>query len=296
MNYELSFNHEAMYHGAVNAGVQYLLKYKNIRSLIIGVSGGIDSAIGCMLARAACDKLMRHKVTLIGRSIAIDSNTQDEIKRAKEVGKSFCDAFQHVDLTEQYKLLRNRIIPENIITHEQKVRAGNIKARLRMTYLYDLAAIHNGLVLSNDNLTEHMLGFWTLHGDVGDFGFIQNLWKTEVYGLAEWWINNAPEGLSRNMHAAIQSCIDAVPTDGLGITDSDLDQLLPDGYISSDGPLAKNMRISRHRQGYRQVDDTLIGYVFAHKLTKHNSVIKRHLRTEFKRDNPFNVDRKLLIP
>lgn len=46
---------------------------------------------------------------------------------------------------------------------------GNIQARLRMIYLYNLASIHKGLVMSTDNQTEYQLGFWTIHGDVGDF-------------------------------------------------------------------------------------------------------------------------------
>lgn len=37
--------------------------------------------------------------------------------------------------------------------------------------------------MSTDNQTEYQLGFWTIHGDVGDFDPIQDLWKTEVYGL-----------------------------------------------------------------------------------------------------------------
>lgn len=55
---------------------------------------------------------------------------------------------------------------------------GNIQARLRMIYLYNLASIHKGLVMSTDNQTEYQLGFWTIHGDVGDFDPIQDLWKT----------------------------------------------------------------------------------------------------------------------
>lgn len=58
---------------------------------------------------------------------------------------------------------------------------GNLQARCRMIHLYDLAGIHGGLVMSTDNQTEYQLGFWTIHGDVGDFDPIQDLWKTEVY-------------------------------------------------------------------------------------------------------------------
>lgn len=305
MNYNLSTNYEAMYHGAVNACIQYLLKHKSIKSLIIGVSGGIDSAVTCMLARAACDQLTDRKVVLIGRSIAIESNTSDEIDRSKGVGKAFCDFFKHIDLTATWQNLANTIesglstsLP-NFIDSNSKVRAGNIKARLRMMYLYNLASGNDGMVLSTDNLTEYMLGFWTLHGDVGDFGLIQNLWKTEVYGLTEWWVNNL--STDENVMSMVR-CTEAVPTDGLGITDSDLEQLLPSGYPIHGGLITECADSINHLQGYRQVDNTLIDYLSMgspHPLPKsfisHDSVITRHLRTQFKRDNPVSIDRDLLI-
>ena len=103
---------------------------------------------------------------------------------------------------------------------DDRIRAGNIKARLRMTYLYDKANKYNGMVLSTDNLTERNLGFWTLNGDVGDFGFLQELWKTEVYGLSK---SIGTE--------SVMACVNAIPTVGLGITDSDIDQLLPDWAV-----------------------------------------------------------------
>ena len=285
MNYKLSNDYEAMYHGAVNAGIQYLLKHKSIKSLVIGVSGGIDSAVVCMLANAICDKLLDRRVKLIGRSISIESNKVDEEERARGIGKAFCDYFEHLDLTEGYYVLYNLMMTDN-----SKIRGGNIKARLRMMYLYNLASKHDGLVLSTDNLTEYMLGFWTLHGDVGDFGLIQNLWKTEVYGLAQRWIDN--KGMYRRvMKKNMLRCINAVPTDGLGITKSDLDQLLP-GY--------RRIEKGDHLKGYKRVDDALISYFTSGPPKPHikvnNAVIERYLRTQFKRNNPASVDRNLLIP
>ena len=50
-----------------------------------------------------------------------------------------------------------------------------------MIMLYNAASIFKGLVVDTDNLSEHYLGFWTMHGDVGDFKPIGKLWKTEVY-------------------------------------------------------------------------------------------------------------------
>jgi len=158
-----------------------------------------------------------------------------------------------------------------------KVRIGNIKARTRMIYLYDKAQKYKGMVLSTDNYTEYLLGFWTLHGDVGDFGPIQGLWKTEVYGLAKWMAENNSQLFS------LPRCIDAKPTDGLGMADNDLDQILPEWKGS-------------YIDGYRKVDETLIDYLDMNKrFERNNPVIKRHLDTSFKRKNPVNIHRTKLI-
>jgi len=89
-----------------------------------------------------------------------------------------------------------------------------------MEYLYGIAGIRKGLVLSTDNYTEFLLGFWTLHGDVGDLAMIQNFWKEEVYQMAEFLCEE------ENV-VGLQECIEAIPTDGLGISNSDLDQIYP---------------------------------------------------------------------
>ncbi len=96
-------------------------------------------------------------------------------------------------------------------------------------------AIH-GMVLSTDNYTELLLGFWTLHGDVGDYGMIQNLWKTEVYAMARYIVNNLDNKKAKN---ALQLCIDAVATDGLGITNNDLEQIQAKTYEEVDQILLK---------------------------------------------------------
>ena len=75
-------------------------------------------------------------------------------------------------------------------TIEQKIRIMDIRARNRMQYLYYLAHLHKGVVLDCGNHTESCLGFTSLHGDVGDYGIINGLWKTEIYELSNWIIDN----------------------------------------------------------------------------------------------------------
>ncbi|MBU0764231.1 MAG: NAD(+) synthase [Bacteroidetes bacterium] len=249
----------------------YIGKY-SIKSLVLGLSGGIDSTLCAVLARPVCTKL---GVPLIGRSITIETNKPDEIQRSIAAGASFCTDFREVDLTALYKSAASAIeeLPlEDMTEKNTRIRFGNIKARIRMIYLYNLAQKHRGMVLSTDNYTEYLLGFWTLHGDVGDYGMIQNLWKTEIYELAAWLIEN--ELKSETEKKALRDCIEAVPTDGLGITGSDLDQL--------------------EAGSYTEVDSILMGFLADGKFKDH-SVVRRHHASEFKRNNPFNIPRDRII-
>ena len=272
----------------------YLIK-NNLKSLVIGVSGGADSALICALSYPVCKEL---GVEMIGRFITIESNKPEEKERAENIGKHFCTNFRAINLTEEYIESMFWITSfegdDVVISYEsetekdKKIRMGNVKARMRMIYLYDLAQKNKGLVLSTDNYTELMVGFWTLHGDVGDFGLIQELWKTEVYEMIEWLSDNELSGKASD---SLRCMLDAVATDGLGITSSDLDQLLPDW----------KERYTTTREGYKEVDnileDWLYGFDENHpaRLEESHPVISRHLRTQFKRDNPLNLKRYQIV-
>lgn len=265
---------------------KYIIDHK-IKSLVLGVSGGMDSALCAVLAKPVCDDT---GIKLIGRSIPISGNKEEEKDRAFEIGTNFCHDFDEVYLLdEDFQSIWSHLDIEGWDVDDEdttrKFRQGNIKARLRMIYLYDLAQLHHGLVLSTDNQTEYLLGFWTLHGDVGDYGMIQNLWKSEVYDLGEWLIKNE---LKEEAADALNSCIECQATDGLGITNTDLDQILPGWEGTS-------------RDGYKKVDEILQNYEMEYAVhgqdgifeyTDFNSpVIIRHIRTRFKRDNPHNISR-----
>jgi len=280
----------------------YIIK-SNLKSLVLGISGGIDSALVAVLVKPVCDEL---DIPLIGRSITIGSNSPEEQIRAKAIGELFCTNFDEIDLTEQFDVIQtfdNMEQNDNIIIDKSyKIRMGNFKARMRMMYLYNLASMYNGLVLSTDNMTELLLGFWTLHGDVGDYGLIQELWKTEVYDISEYLCDNE---LESDESEALKDCITGDATDGLGITSTDLDQILPDW---------RNRHTST-RTGYAEVDEILIDYLdmvddlfsmqkvgqdyinLSEKILslKDTPVIQRHMNSQFKRENPFNEKREKFV-
>ena len=303
MNYEKAIAN-------IRTELKKYIQENNIKSLVLGVSGGIDSCLCAALAKPVCDEL---NIPLIGRSMPASSNKPDELQRAKMTGNAFCTKFSEHSIEEEYNFMRPRI-ESNMIFHapnpegsSSRIRNGNLKARLRMLYLYDLASYNQGMVLSTDNYTELMLGFWTLHGDVGDYGMIQNLYKTEVYDMAEYLMHTFPYFSSKidfpglqnidksgtEEYWSLKDTIEALATDGLGVTDmGDLGQILPEWTGTS-------------REGYKEVDRVLKIWLedwkksIAHwKLIKQeygeHPVIKRHLRTQFKRDNPVNINRNLI--
>lgn len=259
----------------------YLKENNQLKSLVIGLSGGIDSALTCILANEIIKDIPN--ITLLGRSLPIETNKKEEISRAEEIGTLFCDDFETHDLTDAYKNFYEQIVPANRIKDlpqlklfEEKIRKGNIKARIRMIYLFDLAHFQKGMVLSTDNYTELMLGFWTLHGDVGNFGLLQYLWKTEVYGLARYLEAEYRKKNQLNKADALKHSIDAVPTDGLGITSSDFDQIKVPDYETADNILIEHLNKD---SGSISVDEE-------------HPVIKRYKATKFKRLDPLNIKRE----
>lgn len=245
---------------------KYILD-NQLKSLVLGISGGIDSALCAALLRPICDQL---QIPLIGRSITIETNKKDEIDRSIAVGQYFCHDFDHLDLTDIFYVNKKLLIQfdDSMLS---KLRQGNMKARMRMMVLYDLAQLNKGLVISTDNYTEYLTGFWTLHGDVGDYGPIQNLWKTEVFNMSKFLLSRCNDEQSN----ALESCIHATPVDGLGISNSDCDQLGVSNYYEGDQIFAV--------------------YFNGDTSFENHPIIQRFKSSQYKRENPTGILRQSII-
>jgi len=175
------------------------------------------------------------------------------------------------------------------------LQLGNIKARLRMVYLYNLASMYKGCVLDTDNRTEHELGFWTIHGDVGDLncGLI-HLWKTEVYELAEFLADIyytvaernellQKDGKTYRMKAdAICESIKLVPTDGNGVmSGGDCAQFGLDNYNQVDDVL-KTMYFNNIEDETEKANE-YIRLIDSYNEQGVDSVMVRHQNSAFKR-------------
>ena len=207
------------------------IKDNHLQSLIVGVSGGIDSTVSCAIAYPVCKEL---NIPLIGRSLPTISNKISETTTAFKVGEAFCNDFKEVPIENSFNIVfSDLVLNEGHITPLQE---GNIKARLRMIYLRNLASIHKGIVLDNDNFTEWNLGFWTVGGDSPmDINLgLHYLWKTEIYELAEHLLMEfsveypkeskytpKERDIIYSKYEAIQASIHLTPTDGNGVSNSD---------------------------------------------------------------------------
>jgi NAD+ synthase len=274
---EVKTNYGGIFRNIVQTTSNYLKENKGLESLVIGLSGGIDSTLSAALAFEILKEVPT--VRLIGRVIPIETNSPDETARGRRAGRIFCHQFETVNLTTAHRDLLTQFVSGSTREGDQstaeKIRRGNLKARVRMAYLFDLAHFENGMVLSTDNYTELLLGFWTLHGDVGNYGMIQNLWKTEVYGLSQYLADKYRQQGEEEKAQSLEQCIRAVPTDGLGITTSDFEQIGVTDYTTADKILIAYLK------GSTAYDDHLI--------------IKKHRQTNYKRLDPQNISRNTLL-
>lgn len=253
----------------------------NLQSLVIGISGGLDSAV----VAAICQE-KNTGVPLIGISIPMNSS-EEHRERAKWVGENFCTAFDEFnsfdEMTDEkantlFDLIFKSIEKTNEIAKKAgfkvedfptNILKGNIKARLRMITLYDMARKTNGLVLSTDNFSEYLMGFWTINGDVGDYGVIQNIYK----GL------ELPK-IAKQLKVR-EDIINQKPSDGLMVTSDNTDEAqLGANYKIVDTIMIINLN-PKYKIFYNEIknDETV------------KKIIARYNNTHFKRKGVINLTR-----
>lgn len=298
-------NYAKVFNVLVDETAKYLVN-NNLKAMVLGISGGLDSTV----TAAICHEVeLRHpEIRFIGVSLPCNSNSDYEKSSANRCMQGFCKPGNcwTENLQKEYMLMKATC---DLRGDSTDISQGNIKARLRMIYLYNLASINKGIVIDTDNLTEHYLGFFTIHGDVADFNPIGGLWKHEVYGLAKYLLYDYYGGddLMRMLsykEMALKDAIGIMPTDGNGVND-----------LGDMGQIAPAFTHDPNIEAYTKVDDIIKKYIYAVSLPSNeqdeiiqnlrdkydtqyyntvDNIINRIKSTEYKRNRlPVVIDRTL---
>lgn len=152
---------------------------QHINHAVIGISGGIDSAVSFSLLKEA----LKPENIFVAHMYYFESKFADMEQIVKQANVP-SENIIHISIKEPVDaLIRLQHIEEN---EENNVRIGNIAARIRMIILFDLAKKVNGLVCGTENKSENLLSYFTRFGDqASDIEPIEHLYKTQVVQLAK---------------------------------------------------------------------------------------------------------------
>jgi len=151
------------------------LRASGLAGYVVGLSGGVDSAVSAALAAAAVG---RERVLALG--LPGPTSAPESTRDAREVAETFGLRFETVDLSASAELLAGTLGARG-----DRVRFGNLLARLRMVALFDRARTVPALVLGTSNKSEILLGYSTLFGDAAaSVQPLGDVWKTHIFELA----------------------------------------------------------------------------------------------------------------
>ncbi|MFD2211025.1 NAD(+) synthase [Virgibacillus halophilus] len=168
---------------AIVAWLREQVEAANAKGLVVGVSGGLDSAVVAHLIKRAFPN------DSLGVMMPLKSNPVD-MEDAGEVVES-CDLQSlTIDLTATHETMYSEIrkrLGNTFNQQNDRMADANLRARLRMSTLYTIATNHHYLVVGTDNAAEWYMGYFTKYGDgAADLQPIIDLTKTEVRELASY--------------------------------------------------------------------------------------------------------------
>jgi NAD+ synthase len=204
-------------------GLRDYVNKNGFRSVVIGLSGGIDSAVCAALAVDALGADRLRTIMLPYRYTSADSLT-DAAACAKALG---C-RYDVVPIEEPVKGFTSALA-ELFEGTEEGVTEENLQSRARGTILMAISNKFGSMVITTGNKSEMSVGYATLYGDMnGGFNPIKDLYKTQVYALARWRNTTLPAGaLGPQGEVIPANIIDKAPSAELRPNQTDQDSLPP---------------------------------------------------------------------
>lgn len=171
---------------AMVLGIRDYIHKNGFKSILLGLSGGIDSAL---VATLATDALGSENVLAI--MMPTEFTSKQSFIDAKEIIDNLginSETISISDLLNQFSCVMDIDCTEYKIAHQ------NLQSRIRGTLLMGISNKYNKLLLTTGNKSEYATGYTTLYGDMnGAFNPIKDLYKTDVYKIAKYRNNNIPK-------------------------------------------------------------------------------------------------------
>lgn len=180
-------------HQALVSGIRDYFRKMNFSKAILGLSGGVDSALVLALA---VDALGKENVlpVLLPSQYSSDHSVNDSVKMCANIG---C-RYEIVAIEKGYNAVLEMLQP-SFANLPFNVAEENIQARMRAIVLMGMANKHGYILLNTTNKSEAAVGYGTLYGDMcGGLSVLGDVYKTEVYALCRW-INRNGEIIPENI-------------------------------------------------------------------------------------------------
>ncbi|GHS88226.1 NAD synthetase [Bacteroidia bacterium] len=201
-----------MLHEALICGLSDFFNDRGMKQAVIGLSGGIDSAVVCALAVEA---LGRQNV--VGILMPSQYSSQHSVDDAVQLCKNLSIAYHTIPIEQSFKQVHSALEPifEN---RPFGLAEENLQARLRACLLMSFSNKFGHIVLNTSNKSEAAMGYGTLYGDLcGALSVLGDLYKTQVYQIARY--------INRKRVLIPQNTIDKAPSAELRPNQKDSDSL-----------------------------------------------------------------------
>ena len=177
---QLLSKNESLY-SALKLGLFDYVSKNNFEKVLVGLSGGIDSAL---TATIAVDALGSDNV--VGVALPSKYNTEESLVDARLLAENLDIEFKVIEIEEIVNIFRNTL-KESVNDELGQTTDENIQSRVRGNILMALSNQTGAMVVSTGNKSEMAVGYSTLYGDLaGGFALLKDLYKTEVYNLANF--------------------------------------------------------------------------------------------------------------
>ena len=215
--------------------IQHQLHLSGLKTLVLGISGGIDSSTCGKLAQMAVNELNQVSAGYQFIAVRLPYGSQADEADA-QLALQFIEPSHSVSVNVQAgsdaihqstlaALSEQGMAPQDATT--QDFHKGNVKARMRMIAQYEIAGLHSGLVIGTDHSAENITGFYTKYGDGAcDLAPLFGLNKRQVRQIAHHL--GAPEKLVKKAPTADLETLNPGKTDeaALGLSYDQIDDFL----------------------------------------------------------------------